>query len=107
MSTTQQKLMTNWRWWLCSLLFVATTVNYLDRQVLSLTYEELITPEFHLTDAHYGTITSFFSIFYRSAACSPANSWTGWARRKATSSPSASGRSAHACTPCAAGAPPS
>ena len=42
MSSTQTKLMTNWRWWLCSLLFVATTVNYLDRQVLSLTYEEFI-----------------------------------------------------------------
>ena len=37
--------MTNWRWWLCSLLFVATTVNYLDRQVLSLTYEEFIKPD--------------------------------------------------------------
>ena len=24
--------MTNWRWWMCVLLFVATTVNYLDRQ---------------------------------------------------------------------------
>ena len=62
--TTQKKLMTNWRWWLCSLLFVATTVNYLDRQVLSLTYEEFIKPEFHWTDANYGTITAFFSIFY-------------------------------------------
>ena len=64
MAPTQQKLMTNWRWWLCSLLFVATTVNYLDRQVLSLTYKEFIAPEFHWTDADYGTITSFFSIFY-------------------------------------------
>ena len=64
MADTQKKLMTNWRWWLCSLLFVATTVNYLDRQVLSLTYEEFIKPEFHWTDANYGTITAFFSIFY-------------------------------------------
>ena len=56
--------MTNWRWWICSLLFVATTVNYLDRQVLSLTYKEFIAPEFGWTDADYGTITSFFSIFY-------------------------------------------
>ena len=56
--------MTNWRWWLCSLLFVATTVNYLDRQVLSLTYDEFIKPEFHWTDANYGTITSVFSILY-------------------------------------------
>ena len=75
--TTQQKLMTNWRWWLCSLLFVATTVNYLDRQVLSLTYEEFIKPEFHWTDAHYGTITSFFSIFY-AIACLFAGKFVDW-----------------------------
>ena len=77
MSTTQQKLMTNWRWWLCSLLFVATTVNYLDRQVLSLTYEEFIKPEFHWTDAHYGTITSFFSIFY-AICCLFAGKFVDW-----------------------------
>jgi len=27
--------MTNYRWIICGLLFFATTVNYLDRQVLS------------------------------------------------------------------------
>ena len=75
--STQKKLMTNWRWWLCSLLFVATTVNYLDRQVLSLTYEEFIKPEFHWTDAHYGTITSFFSIFY-AIACLFAGKFVDW-----------------------------
>ncbi|MCQ2145376.1 MAG: MFS transporter [Bacteroidales bacterium] len=62
--STQKKLMTDWRWWICSLLFVATTVNYLDRQVLSLTYKEFIAPQFGWTDANYGTITSFFSFFY-------------------------------------------
>ncbi len=75
--STQKKLMTNWRWWLCSLLFVATTVNYLDRQVLSLTYEEFIKPEFHWTDAHYGTITSFFSIFY-AICCLFAGKFIDW-----------------------------
>ena len=75
--TTQQKLMSNWRWWICSLLFVATTVNYLDRQVLSLTYEEFIKPEFHWTDANYGTITSFFSIFY-AIACLFAGKFVDW-----------------------------
>ena len=75
--STQKKLMTNWRWWLCSLLFVATTVNYLDRQVLSLTYEEFIKPEFHWTDANYGTITSFFSIFY-AIACLFAGKFVDW-----------------------------
>lgn len=69
--------MTNWRWWLCLLLFVATTVNYLDRQVLSLTYEEFIKPEFHWTDDHYGTITSLFSIFY-AIACLFAGKFVDW-----------------------------
>ena len=69
--------MSNWRWWLCSLLFVATTVNYLDRQVLSLTYEEFIKPQFHWTDANYGTITSFFSIFY-AIACLFAGKFVDW-----------------------------
>ena len=59
--------MTNWRWWMVVLLFVATTVNYMDRQVLSLTWKEFIAPEFHWTDSDYGTITAFFSLFY--AAC--------------------------------------
>ncbi len=46
------------------MLFFATTVNYLDRQVLSLTWKDFIAPEFGWTDADYGTITAFFSIFY-------------------------------------------
>ena len=75
--TTQNKLMTNWRWWLCSLLFVATTVNYLDRQVLSLTYEEFIKPMFHWTDADYGKITGYFSIFY-AIACLFAGKFVDW-----------------------------
>ena len=56
--------MSNWRWMLCSLLFVATTVNYMDRQVLSLTWKDFIAPEFHWTDADYGMITAAFSILY-------------------------------------------
>lgn len=55
---------TNWRWVVCSLLFFATTINYLDRQVLSLTWKDFIAPEFHWTDSDYGTITGFFSLFY-------------------------------------------
>ena len=55
---------TSWRWWICSLLFVATTVNYLDRQVLSLTWKDFIAPEFHWNDNDYGNITAVFSIFY-------------------------------------------
>ena len=46
------------------MLFFATTVNYLDRQVLSLTWDEFIKPEFHWNESHYGTVTSIFSIIY-------------------------------------------
>ena len=59
-----KKVMTNWRWVMCAMLFFATTVNYMDRQVLSLTFKEFIQPEFHWTDSDYGTITGVFSIAY-------------------------------------------
>ncbi len=57
------KKMTNYRWAICALLFFATTINYLDRQVLSLLASD-IQGEFRWTDNHYGTITAFFSLFY-------------------------------------------
>ena len=69
MSTIQNTLgkMSNYRWTICAMLFFATTVNYLDRQVLSLTWGEFIKPEFHWDESHYGTITAVFSFVY--AAC--------------------------------------
>ena len=59
-----QEKMTNYRWMICAMLFFATTVNYLDRQVLSLTWKDFIAPEFHWTNIHYGYITMFFTGFY-------------------------------------------
>jgi ACS family hexuronate transporter-like MFS transporter len=55
---------TSYRWVICSLLFFATTINYLDRQVLSLTWEDFIRPEFHWTNAHYGLVAGIFSLVY-------------------------------------------
>ena len=55
---------THFRWTIVGLLFFATTVNYLDRQVLSLTWKDFIEPEFHWTNNDYGNITALFSIFY-------------------------------------------
>ena len=69
--------MTNFRWVMCAMLFFATTVNYMDRQVLSLTWKDFIAPEFHWTDAHYGTITGIFSIFY-AFACLFAGKFVDW-----------------------------
>lgn len=62
-ATTKSK-MTNYRWAVCSMLFFATTINYLDRQVLSLTWKDFLVPEFHWTNSDYGTVTAFFSIVY-------------------------------------------
>ncbi|MBE8720210.1 MFS transporter [Sphingobacterium pedocola] len=56
--------MSKYRWSICALLFFATTINYLDRQVLSLTWKDFIAPEFHWTNNDYGNITALFSIFY-------------------------------------------
>ncbi len=64
MNAIRTTKMSNFRWVICALLFLATTVNYMDRQVLSLTWKDFISPEFHWTDDDYGTITAVFSIFY-------------------------------------------
>ena len=60
----KKSVMTNWRWVMCAMLFFATTVNYMDRQVLSLTWKEFIQPEFHWSNEQYGDITAYFSIAY-------------------------------------------
>lgn len=62
--TQEKKVAGNYRWTICGLLFFATTINYLDRQVLSLTWKDFIAPEFHWTNNDYGNITALFSIFY-------------------------------------------
>ena len=64
MSSIQTTKMSSFRWVICGLLFLATTINYMDRQVLSLTWKDFIAPDFHWTDDDYGTITGLFSVFY-------------------------------------------
>lgn len=55
---------TKYRWTICGLLFFATLINYLDRQVLSLTWKDFIAPEFHWTNNDYGNVAAIFSIVY-------------------------------------------
>ena len=57
----------NYRWTICSLLFFAASINYMDRQVLSLTWKDFIAPEFGWTNDDYGNITALFSVFYAGA----------------------------------------
>lgn len=74
---TQKDKMSTWRWAIVALLFLATTVNYMDRQVLSLTWKDFIAPEFHWTDSDYGTITGVFSIIY-ALCCLFAGKFVDW-----------------------------
>jgi ACS family hexuronate transporter-like MFS transporter len=53
----------NYRWTICGLLFFATTVNYLDRQVLSLLAPSL-SEEFHWSNTDYANITAVFQFVY-------------------------------------------
>lgn len=52
-----------YRWTICSLLFFATTINYLDRQVLSLLKPSL-EAEFGWTNSQYANIASAFQFTY-------------------------------------------
>ena len=56
--------MTRYRWVVWSMLCLASDSNYMDRQVLSLTWKEFISPEFGWNDTDYGLITGCFSIVY-------------------------------------------
>jgi ACS family hexuronate transporter-like MFS transporter len=51
------------RWWVLSLLFIATTINYLDRIVFSVLVP-VIRQDLHLTTEQYGYINGVFQIAY-------------------------------------------
>jgi ACS family hexuronate transporter-like MFS transporter len=53
----------SYRWTVCALLFVATTINYIDRQVLGILAPTL-QRELHWSESDYGDIVSWFSFAY-------------------------------------------
>lgn len=54
---------TNYRWVIVALLFFATTINYLDRQVISL-LKPILEKEFNWSETDYGNIVTVFTFFY-------------------------------------------
>ena len=52
-----------YRWTVCALLFVVTTINYVDRQVLGILAPTL-QRELHWSEAAYGDVVSWFSLPY-------------------------------------------
>src|SRR5471032_190809 len=62
-------LKSNFRWIICALLFFSTTVNYMDRQVISYLKDEVFcTPTaaggFGWTNSDYANVTTVFTGFY-------------------------------------------
>ncbi|WP_394353876.1 MFS transporter [Spirosoma taeanense] len=56
----------NYRWIIVGLLFFATTINYLDRQVISL-LKPILEKEFSWTESDYANIVTVFTFFYGSS----------------------------------------
>jgi ACS family hexuronate transporter-like MFS transporter len=54
----------NYRWTICGLIFFATTVNYLDRQVISLLKDDYLEKIFNWSESDYSNIVIAFQIAY-------------------------------------------
>ncbi len=53
-----------YRWRICALVFFATTINYLDRQVISLLKDDYLQPLFHWSESDYADIVVAFQLAY-------------------------------------------
>jgi ACS family hexuronate transporter-like MFS transporter len=63
MMIEQTTKMTNYRWTVCALIFFATTINYIDRQVIGL-LKPVLEQEFSWTESDYARIVMAFSAAY-------------------------------------------
>lgn len=61
--TIMKQAIGKYRWTICALLFFATTINYLDRQVLSL-LKPTLEDQFGWTNSQYADIASAFQFTY-------------------------------------------
>ncbi len=53
-----------YRWRICALVFFATTINYLDRQVISLLKDDYLQPIFNWSESDYANIVVAFQFAY-------------------------------------------
>src|SRR5436309_4402216 len=59
MNGTAASRVGTWKWWVCGLLLLATTINYMDRQTLANAAVRIIT-EFNLSKEKYGDLELAF-----------------------------------------------
>ena len=58
-----KRVVSNLRWWIASVLFLSTIINYLDRQTLSL-LAPFLKVQYHWTNTHYAYIVIAFRVAY-------------------------------------------
>lgn len=58
------KTVGKYRWRICTLIFFATTINYLDRQVISLLKDDYLEPLFNWSESDYANIVVAFQVSY-------------------------------------------
>jgi ACS family hexuronate transporter-like MFS transporter len=61
--TLAQSTIGRYRWWICALLFFATTINYIDRQILSL-LKPILDNELGWTNEEFGMVNAAFQFAY-------------------------------------------
>jgi MFS transporter, ACS family, hexuronate transporter len=67
-SSTSSALATRFRWFIVGLLFIATTINYIDRQTLAL-LKPILDQQLHWSNTDFGFINSvFFGVYAASYA---------------------------------------
>src|SRR5437899_726132 len=62
-TTTETGPIGKYRWVICALLFFATTINYIDRQILSL-LKEILDKQIGWTNEQFGWVNSTFQLAY-------------------------------------------
>jgi len=53
-----------YRWVICALLFAATAINYVDRQMIGVLEPDFLRPEFHWSPGDYARIVVYFQLAY-------------------------------------------
>jgi ACS family hexuronate transporter-like MFS transporter len=61
--TTSTRVTPNLRWWICGVLFLATTANYIDRQVIGV-LKPTLQQELHWSETDYSNIVFWFQVAY-------------------------------------------
>src|SRR3954469_22010067 len=53
-----------YRWVICALLFAATAINYVDRQMIGVLEPDYLRHEFHWTPGDYAQLVFYFQLAY-------------------------------------------